>query len=59
MREVAYRTMKARHPDYIIEHAVKKMMPRTRLANAQLKRLRIFAGSEHNMQAQQPIQANI
>lgn len=59
LREVPYRTMQARHPEYIIEHAVKCMMPRTRLANAQLKRLRVFAGPEHNMDAQKPIQANI
>ena len=31
MREVPYRTMKARKPDYIIWHAVKGMMPKTRL----------------------------
>lgn len=59
MREIPYRTMKARNPEYIIEHAVKGMMPKTRLANAQLKRLRVFAGSEHNMEAQKPIKANI
>lgn len=59
LREIPYRTMMARKPEYIIEHAVKTMMPRTRLANAQLKRLRIFAGPEHNMAAQKPIQANI
>ena len=59
LREIPYRVMKARKPDYIVEHAVKKMMPRTRLANAQLKRLRIFAGAEHNMTAQQPVQAHI
>jgi large subunit ribosomal protein L13 len=59
LREVPYRTMKARKPEYIIEHAVKCMMPRTRLANAQLKRLRVFAGEEHNMAAQKPIKANI
>lgn len=59
LRETPYRTMKARKPEYIVEHAVKKMMPRTRLANAQLKRLRIFAGTEHNMSAQKPVQANI
>lgn len=59
MREVPYRVMKGRHPEYIIEHAVKGMMPKTRLANVQLKRLRIFAGAEHNLEAQQPIQANI
>jgi large subunit ribosomal protein L13 len=59
MREIPYRTMLARKPTYIIEHAVKGMMPQSRLAEAQLKRLRVFAGTEHHMEAQQPIQANI
>ncbi len=59
MREVPYRTMKARHPDYILRHAIKGMMPKTRLSEAQLKKLRIFAGSEHDLQAQNPIVVNI
>lgn len=59
LREIPYRTMKARKPEYILEHAIKGMMPKTRLSNAQLKRLRIFAGDVHNMAAQQPIKANI
>jgi large subunit ribosomal protein L13 len=59
LREVPYRTMQARKPEYIIEHAVKGMMPHSRLANSQFKRLRIFAGEEHNMAAQKPIKANI
>lgn len=59
LRRVPYRVMKARKPEYIIEHAVKGMMPRTRIANAQLKRLRVFAGAEHDLQAQKPIKANI
>lgn len=59
LREIPYRTMLARKPQYIIERAVKGMMPKTRLADAQLKKLRIFAGSEHNLKAQKPINANI
>lgn len=59
MREVPYRTMLARKPEYIIERAVKGMMPKTRLANAQLKRLRVYAGAEHDLDAQKPIKANI
>lgn len=59
MREIPYRTMKARKPEYIVEHAVKGMMPKTRLAAAQLKRLRVFAGTEHDMIAQKPIATNI
>lgn len=59
LRQVPYRVMMARKPEYILERAVKGMMPKTRLANAQLKRLRVIAGTEHNMAAQKPIQANI
>ncbi|MGA8164902.1 MAG: 50S ribosomal protein L13 [Waddliaceae bacterium] len=60
MREIPYRTMKSRKPEYIIEHAVKGMMPtKSRQGRAQMKRLRIFAGSEHNMAAQQPIETNL
>jgi large subunit ribosomal protein L13 len=58
-REIPYSHMKARNPAYILEHAIKKMMPRTKLARAQLKKLRIFVGAKHDMQAQQPIVANI
>lgn len=59
MREIPYRTMMARNPTYIIEHAVKGMMPKTRLGRAQLKKFRVFAGEEHTQAAQQPIQVNI
>lgn len=59
LREVPYRVMKARKPEYIITRAVKGMMPKTRLAEAQIKKLRVFAGNNHEMDAQQPIIANI
>lgn len=59
MREIEFRTMKARNPEEIIRRAVKGMMPKTRLGEAQMKKLRIFAGSEHSMQAQQPISVTI
>lgn len=59
MREVPYRIMKDRKPDYIIWHAVKGMMPKTRLSEAQLKKLRIFAGETHDLHAQAPVTVNI
>jgi large subunit ribosomal protein L13 len=58
MREIPYRTMLARNPSYIIQRAVEGMMPKTRLANAQLKKLRIYAGDKHMMKAQAPIPVN-
>ena len=59
MREVPYRTMLARKPDYIIWHAVKGMMPKTRLTDAQMKKLRIYAGDKHDMQAQAPLPVSL
>lgn len=52
-----YRTVahfRATRPEFIIEHAVKGMLPRNRLANEMMTRLRIFAGSEHKHEAQNP-----
>ncbi|NGX37168.1 MAG: 50S ribosomal protein L13 [Chlamydiae bacterium] len=59
LREVPYRVMMDRKPDYIIRHAVRGMMPNSRLGKQQMKKLRIFAGTQHDMQAQQPIPVNV
>lgn len=38
---------RAKRPAFIIEHAVKGMLPRNKLARHMLKKLRVFAGPEH------------
>jgi large subunit ribosomal protein L13 len=43
-----------RFPDRIIQEAVKGMMPKTKLGRAQMKKLKIYPGSEHPHEAQQP-----
>lgn len=58
LREVPYRVMKERKPEYIIRHAVSGMMPQSRLAGQQLKKLRIFADDKHDLKAQSPIVVN-
>lgn len=45
---------RVRHPEFIIEHAVKGMLPKNRLARTMLKKLRVFAGPEHAHAAQNP-----
>lgn len=59
MREIPYRTMKARKPEYILRHAVLGMIPKTRLGYRFKKRLRIFAGEKHHFNPQKPIKVNI
>lgn len=51
-RNVAH--FRSHRPEFIIEHAVKGMLPRNKLANAMLKKLRIFAGEEHTHAGQNP-----
>lgn len=41
-------------PEYVIESAVKGMLPRNRHARKLLKKLRVYPGSEHPHSAQQP-----
>ena len=41
-------------PERVLQTAVRGMMPRNPLGRAMMKKLRIFAGPEHNHQAQQP-----
>jgi large subunit ribosomal protein L13 len=55
LREIPYRVMRDRKPDYILRNAIAGMMPQSRLARQQLKKLRIFAGEQHEMEAQNPI----
>lgn len=41
-------------PEFIIQHAVKGMLPKNRLASKMLKRLKVYGGSEHPHEAQEP-----
>jgi large subunit ribosomal protein L13 len=59
LREVPYRVMMQKKPTDIIMRAVKGMMPKTKLAKQQVKKLRIFSGEKHGMEAQKPIPVSI
>jgi large subunit ribosomal protein L13 len=43
-----------RHPDQILREAVRRMLPKNKLARKMLAKLKIFAGPQHPHQAQQP-----
>ena len=45
---------RVRNPEFVIEHAVKGMLPKNRLAATMLTKLRVFAGPEHTHTAQNP-----
>ncbi len=46
--------LRAEHPERIIEHSVKGMLPKNALGRAMFKKLKVYAGEAHNHAAQQP-----
>ncbi|SDZ18603.1 50S ribosomal protein L13 [Tindallia californiensis] len=53
-RKVSLRNVLDKHPERVIEHSVKGMLPKNRLGRQMYKKLKVYAGSEHAHQAQQP-----
>ena len=43
-----------KHPDRLVEKAIKGMLPKNRLGRAMAKKLKVYAGPEHPHAAQQP-----
>jgi len=48
-----------KHPERVIEHAVKGMLPKNTLGRAMGKKLKVYAGAEHPHAAQQPREIKI
>jgi len=46
--------LEGNHPERVVMQAVKRMLPSNRLARSQMTNLRVYAGTEHPHEAQQP-----
>ena len=53
-REHTPTMIRAKHPERLIEHAVRGMLPKNRLGRELFRSLHVYAGTEHPHQAQQP-----
>ena len=54
IKSISLRRQLEKHPERVIEHAVKGMLPRGPLGRRQFKKLKVYAGAEHPHQAQSP-----
>ncbi|HSX31773.1 MAG TPA: 50S ribosomal protein L13 [Candidatus Saccharimonadales bacterium] len=54
LKEATMREKLTKDPGSIIAHAIRGMIPVNKLRDARLERLKIYAGSEHNHEAQKP-----
>ena len=59
LKEVSYQRMLAKHPERIIEKAVKGMLPKNTLGRAMGMKLKVYAGPHHPHAAQKPRQITL
>ena len=54
LKETTYRVMMAKKPEFVLKEAVRGMLPKGPLGYAELKKLHVYRGAEHEHQAQKP-----
>ena len=54
LKEVQYKKLMAEKPEFVVYKAVKGMLPKNSIGRTMIKKLHVYAGSEHNHQAQKP-----
>ncbi|CUA86896.1 MULTISPECIES: 50S ribosomal protein L13 [Pseudidiomarina] len=59
IKEINFEKLIAKKPEMVIQKAVKGMLPRGPLGRAMFRKLKVYAGAEHNHVAQQPKQLEI
>lgn len=54
LRELTFEQLLEKHPEEIVRHAVKGMMPTGKLGRQMFKKLKVYAGPQHGHAAQKP-----
>ena len=54
MKSANLATMMKKNPETVLMKSVRGMLPKTKLGNAMIKKLRVFSGPEHTHTAQSP-----
>lgn len=54
LKEVSYKNMMEKNPDKALEIAVKGMLPKNALGRQMFRKLKVYAGAEHDHAAQKP-----
>ena len=59
IKEISAKDLLVKHPEDVLIKAVKGMLPKNKLGRAQLKKLKVYAGTKHPHAAQQPAELDI
>ncbi|HSV26339.1 MAG TPA: 50S ribosomal protein L13 [Sedimentisphaerales bacterium] len=55
----SFKEMMEKKPEKVIELAVKRMLPKTKMGKAMLTKLKVYRGGEHKHHAQQPVKIEL
>ena len=55
LKETKYRKLMAEKPEFAVKHAVVGMLPKGPLGRQMARKLRVYAGAEHEHEAQKPV----
>ena len=53
-KTIPYSRMMERHPERVVEMAIKRMLPKNKLGTAMFKKLKVYSGPNHQHAAQKP-----
>ena len=59
LKEVSYRRLMEKDPEFVMTKAVKGMLPDNTIGRNSIKRLRVYAGDQHEHAAQKPEEYNV
>lgn len=54
LKKKSYQEVMSKKPEFVVEKAVKGMLPKNRLGNQLIKKLKVYSGNEHPHNAQKP-----
>ena len=55
LKEISARDLMQRHPERVLEQAIKGMLPKNKLGRAMAKKLKVYVGPNHPHEAQKPV----
>jgi len=59
LRETRARIVRQRHPERLVEDAIRGMLPKTKIGEAMYRKLKVYAGPDHPHTAQKPMKLEV
>ena len=59
LREERARVVRAKHPERLVEEAIRGMLPKTKMGDAMYRKLKVYAGPDHPHAAQKPTKLEV